>query len=174
MSLVCLPQYSQCGAQCLSHRRTLINVCWPKLNMFLLNDRVTSHELPFFFSPGHIFISFFPCPNPKACFIVLYNLSVRFLTHKTHVVIPLWGLALSFSRVFQFIRPCTGKPGRQGLRRASQRGEITPGHQDNSKLQWEPQLFCSCRLYSFIFPCVCGQALTWSKQSAVHLLLYVA
>lgn len=110
-----MSQHSQCGGQCLSHRGPLINVCWPKLNMFLLNDWVTFHELPFFLSPGHIFISSFPCQNPKDCFTVLYNLSVRSLTHKTHVIIPLWGLALSFNPAFQFIRPCTGKPGRQGL-----------------------------------------------------------
>lgn len=92
----------------------------------------------FFPSPGHIFISFFPCQNPKDCFTVLYNLSVRSLTHKTHVIIPLWGLALSFSRVFQCIKPCTRKPGRQQrCRRISQRGGNAAGHQGNSKLQWD-------------------------------------
>lgn len=139
----------------------LIRFCWmtdiPRAAIFL--------------SPGHIFISFFPCQNPKDCFTVLYNLSVRPLTHKTHVITPLWGRALSFSRVFQFIRLCARKPGRKGLRRVSQRGGDAPGCQGNSKLHWESQMFCSCGLCASIFLCECGQALTWRKQSARHIFM---
>ena len=112
----CAPLCSQDVTQCLSHRKRLINVCWPKLNTFLLNDWMTLrrqiHELPFF-SPGHIFISFFPCQNPNDCFTMPDNLSVRSLTHKTHVIVPLWGLALSLSWVYRFIRSCTRKLVRQ-------------------------------------------------------------
>lgn len=86
-----------------------------------MTSRRQIHELPFF-SPGHMFISFSSCQNPNDCFTVLYNLSVRSLTHKTHVIIPLGGLALSLSRVYRFIRSCTRKPVRQRVEGHFQRG----------------------------------------------------
>lgn len=93
----------------------LIHICW-MIEWHGGSDSMSCH----FFSPGPIFISFFPCQNPKDCFTMLYNLSVRSLTHKTHVIIPLWGLALSLSWVCRFIRSCTRKPVRQGFRGISQ------------------------------------------------------
>lgn len=116
----------------------LIHFCW------MIEWHWDSNSMSCHFSTLDTYLSpLFPCQNPKDCFTTLYNLSVTSLTHKTHVIIPLWGLALSLSWVCRFIGSCTRKLVRQEFRGISQ-GDVKCSwalvFRGNSMLLWEPQL----------------------------------